>query len=148
MQEIQNMIFFLKYDILKEDYQKALKNLILFFLSNPVSFNEQNYQKQKGPGASDQSLFRLRNKFKNIPLFVIYYLTTFDDVMQSSFWDIQKIKSANLCRPIDDIINYSTSIYPFESGNCGKEGKKLQKFVYLKNKKTFFDEIKSIFHSF
>ena len=85
MQEIQNMIFFLKYDILKEDYQKALKNLILFFLSNPVSFNEQNYQKQKGPRASDQLLFRLRNKFKNIPLFVIYYLTKFDDVTQSSF---------------------------------------------------------------
>ena len=85
MQEIQNMIFFLKYDILKEDYQKALKNLILFFLSNPVSFNGQSYQKQKGPGASDQSLFRLRNKFKNIPLFVIYYLTKFDDVTQSSF---------------------------------------------------------------
>ena len=66
---------------MKEDYQKALKKLTLFFLSNPVSFNGQNYQKQKGPGASDQSLFRLQNKFKNIPLCVIYYLTEFDDVM-------------------------------------------------------------------
>ena len=25
------------------------------------------------------------------------------------------------------IINYSTSIWPFESGKCGKEGKKSQK---------------------
>ena len=33
---------------LKEVYQKALKNLTLFFLSNPVSFNGQSYQKQKG----------------------------------------------------------------------------------------------------
>ena len=62
---------FLKKDILKEDYQKALKKLTLFFLSNPVPFNGQNYQKQKGSGTTDQSLFRLQNKFKNIPLFVI-----------------------------------------------------------------------------
>ena len=70
---------------MEEDYQKALKKLTLFFLSNPVPFNGQSYQKQKGPGTSDQSLFRLQNKFKNIPLFVIYYLTKFDDVMYSSF---------------------------------------------------------------
>ena len=72
---------FFKNNILKEDYQKALKKLTLFFLSNPVPFNGQNYQKQKGSGTSDQSLFRLQNKFRKIPLFVIYYLTKFDDVM-------------------------------------------------------------------
>ena len=48
---------------------------------------------------------------------------------------------------IDDIIYYSTSICPFESGNCGKEGKKIQKFEYLENEKNFLDEIKNIFHS-
>ena len=66
---------------MKEDYRKALKKLTLFFLSNPVSFNGQNYQKQKGSGTSDQSLFRLQNKFIYIPLFVIYYLTKFDYVI-------------------------------------------------------------------
>ena len=45
--------------MLKEDYQKALKKLTLFFLSKPVPFNGESYQKQKGPGTSDQSLFRL-----------------------------------------------------------------------------------------
>ena len=44
-----------------------------------------------------------------------------------------------------DIINYSTSICPFESGKCGKEGKKLPKFEYLENKKSFLDEIKKHF---
>ena len=39
MQEI-----LLKKDILKENYQKALKKLNLFFLSNPVPFNGQSYQ--------------------------------------------------------------------------------------------------------
>ena len=66
---------------MKEDYyQKALKKLTLYFLSDPVPFNEQSYQKQKGPGASDQSLFRLQNKFRKIPLLVMYYLTKFDDI--------------------------------------------------------------------
>ena len=37
---------------------------------------------------------------------------------------------------------------PFESGNCGKKGGKLQKLEYLKNEKSFLDEIKNIFHSF
>ena len=133
---------------MKDDYQKALKKLTLFFLSNPVPFNGQSYQKQKGSGTSDQSLFRLQNKFRKIPLFIIYYLTKFDDVMWSSFWVIAKIESANLCKSIHDIINYFSSICPFESGKCGKEGQKLQKIEYLKNEKSFLNEIKSIFHSF
>ena len=56
-----------------------------------------------------------------------------------------KITSENLCKPIYDIINYSTFTCPFESGQCGKEGKKLQKFEYLENEKG---KIKDIFHTF
>ena len=67
--------------------------------------------------------------------------------MWSSFWVIPKVTSANLWKSVDGIINYSTSICPFESGNCGKEGKKLQTFEYLKNEKSILDEIKNIFHS-
>ena len=47
--------------ILKKDYEKLYK-IILFFLSNPVPFNGQSYQKQKEHqrhGINDQSLFRL-----------------------------------------------------------------------------------------
>ena len=50
---------------------------------------------------------------------------------------------ANSC-----IINYSTSICPFESGKCGKEEENLQKLEYLENEESFLDEIKNIFHSF
>ena len=32
--------------------------------------------------------------------------------------------SANLWKPIHDVENYSTFIYNFESGKCGKEGEK------------------------
>ena len=70
---------------MKEDYQKALKKVSSFFLSNPVPFNRQNYQKQKGPRTRDQSLFRLQNKFRKIPLLVMYYLIKFDDIIPNGF---------------------------------------------------------------
>ena len=44
-----------------------------------------------------------------------------------------------------DIINYSTSICPFESGKCGKEEEKIQKFEYLENEESFLDEIEKKF---
>ena len=65
----------------KRRLSKSLRKSTLFFLPNPVPFNGQSYQKQKGPGTSDQSLFRLQNKFRKIPLLVMYYLTKFDDVI-------------------------------------------------------------------
>ena len=121
------------------------KNLSSPVLSNPVPFNGQSYQKQKGSGA--QSLFKSQNKFRKIPLFVILSNQVWWCNV-NSFWVIAKIISANLCKSIPDIINYSTSTCPFESGKCGKEEKKLQKFEYLENKRSFLDEIKNIFHSF
>ena len=50
---MQEIILKVRY-ILKEDYQKALKKVTFFFLLNPVPFNRQIYQKQKGPGTTDQ----------------------------------------------------------------------------------------------
>ena len=85
---------------MKEDYQKALKKVTSFFLPNPVLFNTQNYQKQKGPGTSDQPLFRLQNKFRKIPLLVMYYLTKFDNVIYSGFWVILKI--IQICKFMQD----------------------------------------------
>ena len=86
---------------------------------------------------------------KSLFLLITYYLTKLDEIIESGFWVIPKIISASLCKPIHDIINYSTSICPFESGECGKEGKK-QKIEYLENEKSFLDEITrwNIFHSF
>ena len=126
---MQEIIFKIRY--FKRGLSKSLKKVNFIFFLNPVPFNGQSYQKQKGPGTSNQSLFRLQSKFRKIPLLVIHYLTKFDDIILSSFRVIRKITSANLCKPIHDIINYFTSIWPFEFGKRGKEGKKLQKFEYL-----------------
>ena len=60
---------------------KSLKKVTLFFLLNPVPFNGQNCKKQKKPRTSDQSFFRLQNKFRKIPLLHVYYLTKLDDVI-------------------------------------------------------------------
>ena len=76
---MQEIILEIKY--FERGLPKSLKKVILFFLLNPVPFDRQNYQKQKGPEISDQSLFRLRNKFRKFPLLVMYYLTKFDDVI-------------------------------------------------------------------
>ena len=130
---------------MKRDYQKPLKKLTLVFLSNPVPFNGQSFQKQKGSGTRHLLIFRLRNKFTKVSLSVIYYLTKFDGVIiQSGFSVIPNVTTANICKPIHDI-NYSISICPFESSKCGKEEQKLQKFEYLENEKSFLDEMKNIF---
>ena len=49
---------------------KNLKKVNFIFLLNPISFNGQDYE--NGPETSDQSLFRLQNKFRKNPLLVIY----------------------------------------------------------------------------
>ena len=70
----------LKIRYLDRRLLKSLKKVNFFFLSNPVSFNGQDL-KQKGPGTSDQSLFKLQNNFRKISLLVMYCLTNFDDVI-------------------------------------------------------------------
>ena len=86
MQEI-----LLKIRYFERRLPKGLKKSNLFFFPNPVPFNIQNYQKQNGPGTSDQSLFRLRKKLRKIPLLVIYYLIKFDDVTKAVFELFQKL---------------------------------------------------------
>ena len=75
---------------------------------------EKIMKKQKGPGNSTQSLFRLQNKFRKIPLLVMYYLT--DQVCWCNikrFLSYSKT-SASLCKPIHDIVDYSAITYLFE----------------------------------
>ena len=72
---------FLKIRSFERRLSKTFKKLTLLFLLNPVPANGQSYQKQKEPGTSDQSLFRLKKKFTKISLLVIYYLTKFDGVI-------------------------------------------------------------------
>ena len=62
--------------------------LTQFFLLYPVPFYGQNYEKQKGPGTSYQSFFRLKNMFRKIPFLLIYHLGSFDDLMESDLSEL------------------------------------------------------------
>ena len=64
---MQEIIF--KIRCLKEHYQTILKKLTLIFLPNPVLFNGQDYEKQKGPGSSDK-LSKLCKAYK---AYKVYY---------------------------------------------------------------------------
>ena len=55
--------------------------LTIFFFLSPVPFNGQDNEKQNKSGTDDQTLYRLQNKFREIPLLVTNYLTKFDDVI-------------------------------------------------------------------
>ena len=127
---------------MKEDYQKAVKKLSLFFLLSPVPFNGQIYQKQKGSGTTHQALFRPWKKFRKIPLIVSYIL--FDQVwwcngkaVFESYIYITKITSANLCKSFNDIINYLTSIFPFNLESVEKKGKNHTNLNILGTKRSF-----------
>ena len=81
-------------------------------------------------------------------LLVMYYMAKFDDVTQSSIWVTTNISSANLCKPVQNVLDYSTFICSSESGKRGKKGKNLQKIEYFKKEKIFLYEMKTIGHSF
>ena len=129
---------------MKEDYEKALKRLTLFFLLNPVPFKGQCYQKQKGPGTSDQSLFRLqKNAFisymlvdeiwwYNIKQFLIYSKNSSCKFMQANSWHHK-------------LLHFYLAFWIWK---VWKGREKILKFEYLEKGKSFLDEIKNIFHSF
>ena len=118
----------------KRIIKKPLKVNFSFF-SNPVPFNGQDYEKQKGPETSDQSLFRLQNQFRNIPLLVMYYLTKIwgCNIKRS----LSYLVNATLCKPIHNI-KHSTFTCPFDSGMCGKEGEKNTKIWIFWERKELF----------
>ena len=76
---MEEIIFKIRYFV--RGLSKSLKKVNFIFPFKHLPFNGQNYQKQKGSGTCDRLLFRLQNEFKNIPLFAIYHLIKFDDVM-------------------------------------------------------------------
>ena len=86
MQEI-----ILKTRYFERELSKSLQKINFIFLSNPVPGNGQNYQKQKKPGTSDQSLFRLGSKFRKIPLLGMDYLTKSDIKYKVVFELFQKL---------------------------------------------------------
>ena len=76
---MQEILFKLRY--FERGLSKSRKKVNFILSFEPSPFNGQSYQKQKGSGTNGQLLFRLKNKFRKIPLLIIYYLTKFNDVI-------------------------------------------------------------------
>ena len=138
----------LKIGQLIEDYlmrmfvEKYTENVFILLL-NPFCFHE-NYEKQKGPRNSYQSLFRLPNMLRNF-LSLVIHLAISNALIQIGFWVIPKVTVDNLCK-FHDIV-----IIPLLTSSPNVkmlEGRKLQKFEYLKNQKSVLDEMKSFYHNF
>ena len=128
---------------MKEDYQKALKKLTLFFPSNPVPFNEQNYQKQKGPGTSDQLLFRLGNKFRKTPLLVTYYLQVWRCNIKRFLELFQKLHLQNYASQFmtSKIIPLPFIFLNLE--NVEREGKNYKNLNILRTERAFSMKLKT-----
>ena len=135
---------------MKKDYQKPIKTQLDFFLFplNLVSFYGQDYEKQKGPGASNQSLFGLQNMFRKIPFWVIYRLGNFDDLMQGSFLVIPKTAFANLCRPSHDSIIIPVSSDLFNLETLERKGKNWKSRCQWRRSGVFVVNFKHISHLF
>ena len=64
----------------------------------------------------------------------MYYLIKFE---YKAVFELFSITSANLCKPINGIINYSISICSFESEKCGQEQKKNKHLNISRMKRAF-----------
>ena len=127
MQEI-----LLKIRCFERGLSKSLKKFNLFFLWNLFPFNAQSYQKQKGPGTSEQLLFRLWNKFRKIPLIVMYYLTTIVDVKQFLCYSKNYI-----CRVVqDNLWNHKLFLFCL-SFWIVRKGKNCKNLNIAKTKRAF-----------
>ena len=111
-----------------------------------VPFNWQSYQKQQRSRTSDQSHFRLQNKFRKMHLSVMlphqvwwYSIKWFLSYSKSY---ICKFMQANSWH--HKLFHFHLFFWIWKVW----KGKKLQKCEHLENKKSFLDEIKKNFHSF
>ena len=123
---------------MKEEYQKILKKLTWFFLLHSAPFYWHDYEKQKEPETSYQSLFGLQDILRKIPFSVMDHLGSSDDLIQSGFWVIPKIIFAYLCnKPIHDFIIITVSSDHLNLKNMERKGKKYTNLNISRTKRAF-----------
>ena len=129
---------------MKEDYQKALKKLILYFLLNSVFFNGQSKTKvawSSWPVAPQVPKHVHKKSFISYKLseqvwcyksgFLSYYKNDICKYMQENSWHHKLFHC-----------HFSFWIWKVWKGT-----EKIQKSEYLEDARSFLDEIKNICHS-
>ena len=76
MQEILLKIRYFESGLLK-----SIKNVTVFFLSNPVDLVDKIIKNKRGLELVTSSFSGYKTSSENFPLLVMYYLTKFDDVI-------------------------------------------------------------------
>ena len=112
-----------------------------------VPFYGQEYEKQKWPGTSYQSVFGLQNMFRKNPFLKIYYLSNIVNLIQSGVWVVSKIAFANLCKPVHDVRIILISSDPLNLETVERK-EQIQGNEYHENEKSCLHEIKSILNNF
>ena len=115
--------------------EKLLKSWLNFFLYG------QNYEKQKVPRTSHQSLFGLQNTFRKIPFLLMQHLGNFDNAIQSGLWATPEITFANSCNPMHNVIIIPISPDPLNLKIVEREGKNYKKLNISRMEGVFFNEI-------
>ena len=145
MQEI-----LLKVRYFERGSSKSLKKGNFIFSFKPSPFQQTKLSKTKGAWNWPVDIQVTKQIQKNsIIRYVLSDQVWWCNIKQ--FLSFLKIVSANLCKPIYDIINCSTSICPSESGKCGKKITKIwisweRKELFRWNKKHFSYFLKA-YHS-
>ena len=118
-------------------YSTYLKSWLYFFFWAQYLLMDKIIKNKKGLELVTSCSSVYITSSEKIPLLVMYYLTKFDDVMYNSFCAIPKITSANSCKPIHNMINYSTSMSLWIWKVWNRREKNYKNLNILRLKKTF-----------
>ena len=94
--------FFHLFTKWKKTIGKSLKSQLDFSLCSQAPFMDKIMKNKRGLELAT-SLSLGCKTFRKIPFFVIFHLSNFDGLIQSSFWVIPKI-IFNLCKPFYNVI--------------------------------------------
>ena len=106
---------------------------------------------KKGSGTSFWCTFSALFFCKNVPY--LFDTLSIDKVLMSYLFFLLMILNEMFIRVLfrqllGDIINFKIYLWSSSKAMAGFEEAETQKFEYLENKKSFLDEIKSIFHNY
>ena len=116
---------------MKEDYQKTFKKINLIFSFAPSPSLWGRLWKVKG------AWNWLQNRFRKIPILVMYHLRNFDDLIQGGVWLFPKITFANFWKPIHNIIIIPISCYTLNLETVKRKGENYKKWNIWRMKRAF-----------
>ena len=133
----------LKKDILKGDYQKPLKKLTFFSFWTQSHLMNKVIKNKRGQKVVTSRFSGYETRSQKF----LYYVFS-DQVWWCNMKRFFSYSKNYTCKPIHDIINYSTFICPFASGKWRNEQEKLRKIWISRERENLFRWNKKHFSQF